>query len=115
MSDLLPPQLQVPVPQLVAVHTHTHTVRTPCCTPSLPPSTPARELLQGPLIDKIEDCLGSTVLVFDVAQPALKLEGMPQNLLLVRKVSFVLVGKVGIIWSWGTRRERAGLAHKYSE
>ena len=65
---------------------------------------PPRELFECTFIDKIDDGLGRTALVLDVAEPALELEWMAQYLLLVREVRLVL--GVGTNWSEGHSHAR---------
>ena len=62
------------------------------------PGRPSRELFESSLVEKIEDSLGGTALVLDVAQPALQLEWVAQYLLFVRKVAFFLKRVVGVNW-----------------
>ena len=52
---------------------------------------PSRELFEGSFEKEVDYGLRSAALVLYVAEPALELERMAQNLLLVREVRLVLV------------------------
>ena len=51
---------------------------------------PSRQLLECPLVDEVDDCLGSRELVVDVAHPALDLVGVAENLLLIGEITLLL-------------------------
>jgi len=65
---LLSPQSEVVIPELVA----------------------PRELLEGSLIDEVDNSLRCGALVLDVAHPALDLVGMSQYLFLIWKILLLL-------------------------
>ena len=90
-ANLLASQLQVAVPELVAGARETSYLPPPTLPPSLP--SPSRQLLQRALVQKVEHCARRSLLVLQVAQPALDLVRVPQDLLLEREVTLLLRGR----------------------